>query len=77
MKNGSEVKVRVTAEDNSYTDYVIKVKMAGQGGNVFLTIVVVLLIILVIAYLVLRAMGYKIYLNFGAVKEKITGIFKR
>ena len=77
LKNGSEVIVRVTAEDNSYTDYVIKVRMGGQGGNVFLTIVVVLLIILAIAYLVLRAMGYKIYLNFGAVKDKVTGLFKR
>ena len=77
LKNGSDVTVRVTAEDNSYTDYVIKVKMAGQGGNVFLTIVVVILIILAIAYLVLRAMGYKLYLNFGAVTDKLLGIFKR
>ena len=77
LKNGSEVKVRVTAEDNSYTDYIIKVKMVGKGGNVFLTIIVVILIILALAYLVLRAMGYKIYLNFGAVKDKVKGIFKR
>lgn len=77
LKNGSEVKVRVTAEDNSYTDYVIKIKMVGKGGNVFLTIIVVILIILALAYLVLRAMGYKIYLNFDAVKDKVKGIFKR
>ena len=51
--------------------------MVGKGGNVFLTIIVVILIILALAYLVLRAMGYKIYLNFDAVKDKVKGIFKR
>ncbi len=77
LENGSEVVVRVTAEDNSYTDYTIKVRMGNNGGNVFLTIVVVLLIIIAIAYLVLRAMGYKLYFNVGAAKDKITSIFKR
>ena len=77
LHNGSEIKVRVTAEDNSYTDYIINVKMVGKGGNAFLTIVVVILIILAIAYLVLRAMGYKIYLNFGAFTDKVKEIFKR
>ena len=77
LQNGSQVKVRVTAEDNSYTDYLIDVKMVGKGGNTFLTIVVIILIILAIAYLVLRAMGYKIYLNIGAFTDKIKGMFKR
>lgn len=77
LTNGSEIKIRVKAEDGSYTDYFIEVKRVGQGGNVFLTVIVVILIILVLAYLVLRAMGYKIYFNIGAVKDKIVGIFKR
>ena len=77
LKNGSVITIRVTAEDNSYTDYKINVKMIEKGGNTFLTIIVVILIILAIAYLVLRAMGYKIYFNLGAVKEKVTGIFKK
>ena len=69
LTNGSEIKIRVTAEDNSYTDYFIRVSAKRRGGNVFLTIFVILLIILVLAYLVLRAMGYKIVLNFEAIKD--------
>ena len=74
---GSQVKIRVTAEDGSYTDYFVKIKGVGRKGNVVLTVIVVILIILVIAYLVLRAMGYKIYFNLDAVKDKVTRIFKR
>ena len=68
LTNNSEVKIRVTAEDGSYTDYFIKVNVpVRRGGNVFLTIFVVLLIILVLAYLVLRAMGYKIVFNYEGI----------
>lgn len=78
LVNDSEVKIRVTAEDGSYTDYFIKVNIAPKrGGNVFLTIFVVLLIILVLVYLVLRAMGYKIVFNFEAVVDMIKNIFHK
>ncbi|MBR1417031.1 MAG: cadherin-like beta sandwich domain-containing protein [Bacilli bacterium] len=77
LSNGSKIKIRVTAENGTYTDYFIEVKQVGKGGNVFLTVLVILLIIIVMAYLVLRAMGYKIYFNLGAIKEQIAGLFKR
>ncbi len=71
LKNGSKIKIKVTAEDGSVKEYVINIRVGNQGGNIFLTIIVVILIILVLAYLVLRAMGYKIWFNFDAVKEKL------
>ena len=77
LQHGSQVKIRVTAEDGTFTDYIINIKNVGKGGNVFLTIIVILLIVVALAYLVLRAMGYKIYLNFGAAKDKVTSLFNR
>ena len=71
LTNGSKVKIRVTAEDGSFTDYIIEVKVVGKGGNIILTIFVILLIIAVLAYLVLRAMGYKIYFNIDGIKQFI------
>ena len=77
LKSGSEIKIRVTAEDGSYTDYFINIAGVKKGGNVFLTVVVIILIILVLAYLVLRAMGYKIYFNMSAIKEYFEKIFAK
>ena len=77
LEHGSQVKIRVTAEDGTFTDYIINIKNVGKGGNVFLTVIVIILIVAALAYLVLRAMGYKIYLNFGAVKDKIMSLFNR
>ena len=77
LVNGDEIKIRVTAEDNSYTDYFIKVSAKRKGGNVFLTIFVIIIIIVVLAYLVLRAMGYKIYLNLDAFKDFIKKRFAK
>jgi hypothetical protein len=77
LKSGSEVKIRVTAEDGTYTDYYVNVNGVKKGGNVFLTIFVIILIILFLAYLVLRAMGYKIYFNVSAIKDYAKKIFQK
>jgi len=77
LTNGSKVKIRVTAEDGSFTDYFVEVKVVGKGGNVFLTIFVIILIIVVLAYLVLRAMGYKIYFNLDGIKQFISNFKKK
>ena len=92
LTNGSKVKIRVTAEDGSFTDYFVEVKVVGKGGNVILTIFVILLIIeapsdklfevilliiAVLAYLVLRAMGYKIYFNLDGIKNFISNFKKK
>ena len=77
LTNGSKVKIRVTAEDGSYTDYYIEVKVVGKGGNIVLTIFIIILIIAVLAYLVLRAMGYKIYFNLDGIKQFIANLTKK
>lgn len=77
LTNGSKVKIRVTAEDGSFTDYTIEVKVVGKGGNVILTILVIILIIAVLAYLVLRAMGYKIYFNVDGIKQFIANLRRK
>ena len=77
LTNGSKIKIRVTAEDGTYTDYFVEVKVVGKGGNVILTIFVIILIILVLAYLVLRAMGYKIYFNLDGIKDLISNLRKK
>lgn len=77
LKSGSEIKIRVTAEDGSYTDYFINIAGVKKGGNVFLTVIVVILIILVLAYLVLRAMGYRVYFNISAIKDYLKNMFAK
>ena len=77
LTNGSKIKIRVTAEDGTYTDYFVEVKVVGKGGNVILTIFVIILIILVLAYLVLRAMGYKIYFNLDEIKQLLSNFKKK
>lgn len=77
LVDGSQIKIRVTAEDGTYTDYFIKIDKVKRSGNILLTIFVVILIVLLLAYLVLRAMGYKIVLNLEAVTEKFKNIFSK
>lgn len=69
LTSGSKIKIRVTAEDGSYTDYFINIRTIKKGGNAFLTVIVIILIVLVMGYLVLRAMGYKLYFNLDAIKS--------
>ena len=73
LTNGSKIKIRVTAEDGSYTDYFITTRSIKKGGNTFVIVVVVLIILGLLAYLVLRILGYKIYFNLDA----ITSLFKK
>ena len=78
LRVGNNLKrIVVTAEDGSYKDYFIKISVSKRHGNVFLTIFVILIVILVLAYLVLRAMGYKIVFNFEAVADMIKNIFHK
>ena len=57
-------------------DY-IKITGYKKKGNVFLTILVVLIIIVIGAYAVLRALGYKIYFNFEGLKNAISNMFAK
>ena len=77
LTTGSEIKIRVTAESGDYTDYYIKITGYKKKGNVFLTILIVLIIIVIGAYAVLRALGYKIYFNFEGLKNAISNMFAK
>ena len=61
LTTGSQIKIRVTAENGNYTDYLINV----TG----------LLVILAVAYAILRALGYKIYFNLQGIKNFFSNLF--
>lgn len=81
---GSKVVITVTAEDGSVSTYTLEVTKRKKGTNIFLVLILILIAILVIAYMVLRLLGYKIYINFSligsffrSIGEKIRNIFDR
>ena len=69
LTTGSQIKIRVTAESGNYTDYLINVTGYQKKTNILGTILIVLIIILAVGYAILRALGYKIYLNFEGIKN--------
>ena len=75
LTTGSQIKIRVTAENGNYTDYLINVTGYQKKGNVFGTILIVLIVILAIGYAVLRALGYKIYFNLQGIKNFFSNLF--
>lgn len=77
LTTGSQIKIRVLAESGAFTDYYIKVTGYQKSSNIFLTIFVVIIILAVLAYIILRILGYKIYFNLGAIKDYISNIFKK
>ncbi len=69
LTTGSQIKIRVTAESGNYTDYLINVTGYQKKTNILGTILIVLIVILAVGYAILRALGYKIYLNFEGIKN--------
>lgn len=65
---GSKVIITCVAEDGESTQvYTITTKMPKKGAPLFLIIIVGILVLLVLIYLVMRLLGYKIYFNFSAI----------
>ena len=75
LTTGSQIKIRVTAENGNYTDYLINVTGYQKKSNIIGTIFIVLLVILAIAYAILRALGYKIYFNLQSIKNFFSNLF--
>lgn len=75
LTTGSQIKIRVTAENGNYTDYLINVTGYQKKSNIIGTIFIVLLVILAIAYAILRALGYKIYFNLQGIKNFFSNLF--
>ena len=77
LQKGSEITIKVTAEDASTTEYVIVVTGVEKGPNIFLIIIIVLILVLVIAYTILRILGYKIYFNFSMLGSMFRNFGKK
>lgn len=75
LTTGSQIKIRVTAENGNYTDYLINVTGYQKKSNIIGTVFIVLLVILAIAYAILRALGYKIYFNLQGIKNFFSNLF--
>lgn len=75
LTTGSQIKIRITAENGNYTDYLINVTGYQKKSNIIGTIFIVLLVILAIAYAILRALGYKIYFNLQGIKNFFSNLF--
>lgn len=75
LTTGSQIKIRVTAENGNYTDYLINVTGYQKKSNIIGIIFIVLLVILAIAYAILRALGYKIYFNLQGIKNFFSNLF--
>ncbi len=78
LKQGSEITITCTAEDNSTTEtYTITIKGVEKGTNIILIIILIIVIIIIVIYLILRLLGYKIYFNFGVIGAFFRGIGER
>ena len=75
LTTGSQIKIRVTAENGNYTDYLNNVTGYQKKSNIIGTIFIVLLVILAVAYAILRALGYKIYFNLQGIKNFFSNLF--
>lgn len=75
LTTGSQIKIRVTAENGNYTDYLVNVTGYQKKSNIIGTIFIVLLVILAVAYAILRALGYKIYFNLQGIKNFFSNLF--
>lgn len=79
---GSDVLLTCEAESGEKTVYNFKVTKVAKGMNTFLVILLVIIALLVLVYIILRLLGYRIYFNFGMITaffrglgEKIKNIF--
>lgn len=83
LKLRSEVKIICTAEDKETSvQYTITVKDIKKGMSGFFVVLLIIIFVLIMIYLVLRLMGYKLYFNFEVIGaffrglgEKIKNIF--
>ena len=78
LTKSSTVKIMVRAEDGSARIYQIHLgKKSNSIGKIILIILGVIIGLVVIAYIVLRLLGYNIYINFGVIKDFFVNLFRR
>lgn len=77
LTTGSEIKIRVKAEDGTYSDYLIKITGFKKQSNVILIIIIIILVIIALAYLIMRLLGYRLYFDFKGLFERIKYLFTK
>lgn len=78
LTKDSVIKVMVRAEDGSARIYYINLnKQSFTVLKIILIILGVLVGLVIIAVIVLKILGYSIYINFGAIKDLFSRIFNR
>ncbi len=78
LTKDSVVHVMVRAEDGSARIYTILLnKSKITVWQIILIIIGIIFLLLVIAYVVLKLMGYSIYINFGVIKDFFINLFRR
>ena len=78
LTEDSVVNIMVRAEDGSARIYKINLnKSSFSVLKIILIILGVIVGLLVIAYIVLKILGYSIYINFGAIKDFFLNLFRR
>ena len=85
LKQGDKIIVRSTSEDGeSSIEYTIAIDEVEKGTNMFLVILVGIIILVVLVYLILRLLGYRIVINmevissfFRGIGEKVKNIFDK
>lgn len=85
LKQGDKIIVRSTSEDGERSiEYTIAIDEVEKGTNMFLVILVGIIILVVLVYLILRLLGYRIVINmevissfFRGIGEKVKNIFDK
>lgn len=78
LTKDSIIHILVRAEDGSARTYTINLNKKGISiGLIILIVIGGIVLLLVIAYFVLRLMGYTVYVNLGAVKDYFLKLFKK
>ena len=76
LTSNSVINIMVRAEDGSARIYKITLNKSNNSvAKVILIVFGVIVGLLLLAYIILKLMGYSIYINFGAIKERILGLF--
>ena len=75
LKQGDKIIVRSTSEDGeSSIEYTIAIDEVEKGTNMFLVILVGIIILVVLVYLILRLLGYRIVINMEVISSFFRGI---
>lgn len=78
LTKDSIIHIMVRAEDGSARIYTITLNKSSIGVlQIILIIIGAIILLLAIAYVVLRLLGYSVYINFGVIKDFFLNLFRK